>query len=304
VLEGWRPGVAERLGIGPDQCLGRNPGIVYGRVTGWGQQGPLSDNAGHDINFIALAGALEGVGRAGGPPTPPANLVGDFGGGGMLLALGILSALIERGRSGRGQVVDAAMVDGAALLTAFLHGMQAKGFWHEGRGTNMLDSGAARYEVYETADHRWVSVGCIEDRFYANLIALLGLGDDPDVTTDLDRGIGDLSGSAAAKAKLAAVFATKTRDEWCALLEGETELCFAPVLTLNEAPQHPHNRARGTFTTLDEMVQPAPAPRFSRSRPEVRWGAPRRGEHTDEVLRGAGYSDAQIDALRTAGVLD
>src|SRR5437764_12324297 len=255
-FEVFRPGVAERLGIGPDECLGRNPRLVYGRLTGWGQDGPYSQAAGHDIDYIALAGALEPLGRAGEPPTPPINVLGDFAGGGMLLAFGIACALIERGRTGAGQVVDAAMVDGAALMLTPVYGARASGFWGE-PGTNHLDTGAPFYEVYETADGKFVAVGQVEPKFYAELMARLGVEADLDAQYDKTRWPDD-------KKKLAEVFRTKTRDEWCALLEG-TDACFAPVLTPLEAPDHPHNRARGTFVELAGVPQPAPAPRFSRS---------------------------------------
>jgi len=294
LIEGYRPGVAERLGFGPQVCLERNPRLVYGRMTGWGQDGPLAPNAGHDINYIALAGALEGIGRQGQPPTPPLNLVGDFGGGSMLLAVGILSALLERERSGRGQVVDAAIVDGAALLMSIIYGMQAGERWHQGRGTNLLDTGSARYEVYPTADDKWVAIGKLEDAFYRNLIGLLGLEGDPDLEADFTNGLGDLSGAPAAKAKIGAAFRTRTRDEWCAVFEGEPDMCFAPVLDMNEAPHHPHLQSRGTFVEIGGVVQPAPAPRFSRSTlPTPRPGAAR-GEHTDAVLAELGLSATEI----------
>ncbi|HWD24347.1 MAG TPA: CaiB/BaiF CoA-transferase family protein [Acidimicrobiales bacterium] len=300
LIEGYRPGVAERLGFGPELCLDRNPRLIYGRMTGWGQDGPLAGNAGHDINYIALAGALEGLGRAGQPPTPPVNLVGDFGGGAMFLAVGVLAALVERGLSGRGQVVDAAIVDGAALLMAIIYGMQGRGFWHQGRGTNLLDTGSARYEVYQTADDKWVSVGTLEERFYRNLIRILQLEGDPDMEADLNNGLRDLSGANSAKAKLKKVFRTRTRDEWCALLEGETEMCFAPVLDMNEAPEHPHLKSRGSFVEVGGIVQPAPAPRFGRSIVPTPAPAPARGEHTEAVLSELGLSAAEIAELALA----
>jgi alpha-methylacyl-CoA racemase len=303
LIEGFRPGVTERLGVGPDVCRARNPRLVYGRMTGWGQDGPYARYAGHDINYIALAGALEGLGRAGQPPTPPTNLVGDFGGGGMLLALGVVSALFERDRSGEGQVVDAAMVDGVALLMSFLYGMQAIGRWGPGRGKNYLDTGAARYDVYETADGKWVSIGANEPQFYSRLVRLLGVADDPDVAADVARPIGDVSVSPPAKEKLAAVFRTRTRSEWCELFEGDGELCFAPVLTMNEAPENPHLRARGTFAEIGGVVQAMPAPRFSRTPGSVRWAPPARGEHTDQVLARAGMTGDEIAALRSSGAL-
>ena len=258
LVEGFRPGVAERLGIGPDVCLERNPRLVYARITGWGQDGPYAPTPGHDINYVALAGALDALPRAPGtPPFPPLNLLGDFGGGGMLLALGVLAALFERSSSGRGQIVDASMVDGVALLTTLFHGMRAEGLWSE-PGTNVLDGGAPFYNVYETADHRYVTIGAGEPQFYAELVKLLGLGDE------LIGQQSDPSTWADAKRQLTDVFKTKTRDEWCALLEG-TNTCFAPVLSMDEAPKHPHHVARGTFVEIDGVVQPAPAPRFSRT---------------------------------------
>ncbi len=297
LIDPFRPGVAERLGIGPESCCSRNPGLVYARMTGWGQEGPYAPNAGHDINFIALAGALEGIGLAGNRPTPPQNLVADFGGGGMLLALGVVAALFERQRSGLGQVVDAAMVDGTALLTAFVRGLQADGRWPGPRGTNFLDGGAHFYDTYETADGKWVAVGCIEGPFYERLLACLGLdGDD-----DLVAGQWDRERWPEHRRRLAAVFRTRTRDEWCALLEPEPDVCFAPVLALGEAPQHPHLRARSTFTDVGGMVQPAPAPRFSRTPAAAGAGGARPGRHTDEVLAELGFGQAEIARLRAAG---
>jgi alpha-methylacyl-CoA racemase len=258
LVEGFRPGVAERLGIGPEACLHRNPRLVYGRVTGWGQEGPLARSAGHDIDYIALAGALHPVGPAGGPPVPPLNLLGDFGGGGMLLALGVVAALLEAGRSGKGQVVDAAMVDGAALLTTQLHELLAAGLWTDRRGANLLDGAAPFYAVYETADGRHLAVGALEPWFWAELLERVGLGAG-DLPAQLDR-----DGWPVARERLAAVFRSRTRDEWCALLEG-TDACVAPVLSLLEAPAHPHNRARASFVEVAGTLQPAPAPRFSRT---------------------------------------
>jgi len=258
LVEGFRPGVAERLGVGPEACLARNPRLVYGRVTGWGQQGPLARSAGHDIDYIALAGALHPLGPAAGPPVPPLNLLGDFGGGGMLLALGVVAALLEAGRSGAGQVVDAAMVDGAALLTTQLHELLAAGQWTDRRGANLLDGAAPFYAVYETADGRHLAVGALEPRFWAELLERVGL-DAGDLPAQLDR-----DGWPVARERLAAVFRTRTRDQWCALLEG-TDACVAPVLSLLEAPAHPHNQARATFVEVAGALQPAPAPRFSRT---------------------------------------
>jgi alpha-methylacyl-CoA racemase len=258
LVEGFRPGVAERLGIGPEACLARNPRLVYGRVTGWGQEGPLAGAAGHDIDYVALAGALHPIGPAGGPPVPPLNLLGDFGGGGMLLALGVVAALLEAGRSGRGQVVDAAMVDGAALLTTQLHELLAAGLWSDRREANLLDGAAPFYAVYETADGRHLAVGALEPRFYAELLERLGLAAE-DLPAQLDR-----AAWPRLRERLAARFLTRTRDEWCRLLEG-TDACVAPVLSLLEAPTHPHNHARSTFIEVAGTPQPAPAPRFSRT---------------------------------------
>jgi alpha-methylacyl-CoA racemase len=297
LIEGFRPGVAERLGIGPDDCLARNPRLVYGRMTGWGQSGPYANTAGHDINYIALAGALHPIGRAGGPPIPPLNLVGDFGGGGMLLAFGLVCALLEASRSGEGQVVDAAMVDGAAVLMTMFHAFTAMGVWSEERGTNTLDSGAHFYDTYETADGRHVSIGSIEPQFYNELLRLTGLNDEADFAAQMDRvRWPDL------KVRLAEVFRTKTRDEWCEIMEG-TDVCFAPVLSISEAPQHPHNVERSTFVELAGVVQPAPAPRFSRTEAEIQRPPAHAGQHTDEVLTAAGFDPDRIAALRESGAV-
>ncbi|HEX2850587.1 MAG TPA: CaiB/BaiF CoA-transferase family protein, partial [Acidimicrobiales bacterium] len=297
LIEGFRPGVAERLGIGPDDCFARNPKLVYGRMTGWGQDGPMASAAGHDINYIALAGALDPIGRAGEAPVPPLNLVGDFGGGGMFLAFGVACALLEAQRSGQGQVVDAAMVDGAATLTAMFHGMRAMGFWNEERGTNLLDTGAHFYDVYECADGKYVSIGSIEPQFYAELLQRTGLAGDPDLAGQMNR-----SKWPELKARLAEVFKTKTRAEWSEVMEG-TDVCFAPVLSLSEAPEHPHNVARGTFTEVAGVVQPAPAPRFSRTPGEISRPASHAGQHTDEALADWGFSSDEIAKLREAGAV-
>ena len=295
LVEGWRPGVAEKLGLGPAHCHAKNPRLVYGRMTGWGQTGPLAQAAGHDINYIALTGALHAIGPAE-RPMPPLNLVGDYGGGGMLLAVGVLAALAEAQRSGQGQVVDAAMTDGAALLMAAQYGMRAKGAWHDRRESNFLDGAAHFYGTYECADGRFVSVGAIEPQFYRTLLEACGI-DDPQFQRQWDEGEW-----AALREKLAAVFRTRTRDQWCELLEG-TEACFAPVLAMGEAPAHPHNAARGTFVSPGGVVQPAPAPRFDRTPSEMPPPAPRVGEHTAELLAQAGFEASEIDALRSAGVV-
>lgn len=296
LIEGFRPGVAERLGIGPDVCLARNPRLVYGRMTGWGQDGPIAHAAGHDINYIALAGALHPIGRAGAPPTPPLNLVGDFGGGGMLLAFGLACALVEAKGSGQGQVIDAAMVDGAAALTAAFHGMLHTGRFVEERGTNMLDSGAHFYDAYETADNKYVSIGSIEPQFYAELLRLTGLDEEPLPAQH------DHAGWAVAKERLAAVFRTKTRDEWCAIMEG-SDACFAPVLSMSEAYNHPHNVYRQTFVEQAGIRQPAPAPRFSRTAPRLTLPPARPGQHTDEALSAWGFNRNEIATLRATGAI-
>jgi len=296
LIEGFRPGVMERLGLGPEACLARNPRLVYGRMTGWGQDGPLAQAAGHDINYIALTGALWSIGRPGERPVPPLNLVGDYGGGGMLLALGMLAALLEAKGSGRGQVVDAAMVDGAALLMAPIYAMLARGRWRNERGANMLDGAAPWYDTYECADGRYIAVGPIEPQFFDLMIAKLGL--------DPARFAGRMEPAnwPALRAELAAVFCTRTRDDWAALFEG-TDACVAPVLDLHEAPAHPHNKARGTFQQREGAVQPAPAPRFSRTPAEPGLPPPLRGEHTEQVLADWGFSGAEIAALRQAGAI-
>ena len=291
IVEGFRPGVMERLGLGPDVCAARNPGIVYGRMTGWGQEGPMAQAAGHDINYIALDGALDPIGRKGEAPTPPLNLVGDFGGGGMYLAFGIAAALVERATSGKGQVVDAAMVDGAASLMGFFFGLTSLGGWKEERGTNILDTGAHFYDAYETQDGKYISVGSIEPQFYALLIEKAGLAGE-ELPHQMDQ-----SQWPALKEKFAALFKTKTRDAWCEIMEG-TDICFAPVLSMSEAPKHPHLAERGTYVERDGMIQPAPAPRFSRSAPELGRPPSNAGQHTEEVLEAFGFSADAIAALR------
>lgn len=300
LIEGFRPGVAERLGLGPDDCLALRPSLVYGRMTGWGQTGPYAQAAGRDINYVALSGTLAMIGRAGEAPVPPLNLVGDFGGGGLLLAFGMVCALLEAERSGQGQVVDAAMVDGAALLAGMIHGLRADGQWGE-RGTNLLDSGAWFYEVYETADGRFVSVGAIDERSREELLAGTGLADDVDGGGPVPDA-GDRSTWPAMKARLAAVFATKSRDEWCALLEGR-DTCFAPVLDPEEAPDHPQLRDRGTFTEVAGVVQPAPAPRLSRTPAAVQGPPPAPGEHTEAALADWGIAADELASLRATAAI-
>ncbi len=297
LMEGFRPGVTERLGIGPEACLARNPKLVYGRMTGWGQDGPYASSAGHDINYIALAGALESIGRAGEAPVPPLNLVGDFGGGGMFLAFGMVCALFEAERSGRGQVVDAAMVDGAATLMSMFWGLKAMGFWEPGRGTNMLDTGAPFYEVYECSDEKFVSIGSIEPQFYAELLELSGLGADDTLPAQMDR-----AKWPETKERFAKLFKTKPREEWCHIME-HTDVCFAPVLTMEEATEHPHNVARGVFTNVGGMTQQSPAPRFSRTEAEIQGPAAHPGQHTNEVLAKLGLDEAQIASLRESGAV-
>jgi alpha-methylacyl-CoA racemase len=296
LLEGFRPGVAERLGIGPEACLARNPRLVYGRMTGWGQSGPLSGAAGHDIDYIALAGALYPIGAAGGAPVPPLNLLGDFGGGGLLLAFGIACGLIEARRSGRGQVVDAAIVDGAALLSTIVHELLGAALWEERRGANLLDGGAPFYGVYETADGEHMAVGALEPRFYAELLAGLGL-DPEELPAQADR-----ERWPELRDRLAAAFRTRTRDEWAEVFAG-TDACVAPVLRPSEALLHPHNRQRGTFVPVGEVAQPGPAPRFSRTPPSTPDPAPRPGEHTHEVLASSGFTPEEIATLRASGAI-
>ncbi len=299
LIEGFRPGVTERLGIGPEPCLDRNPRLVYGRMTGWGQDGPMAHMAGHDMNYIAIAGALGAIGRPGERPQPPLNLVGDFGGGGMLLAFGLVCGILEARTSGVGQVIDAAMLDGTVALTTFIHGMMATGAWKDERGSNLLDTGAHFYEVYECADGKFVSIGAIEPQFYAQLLAGIGLTDDPDfVGSSLDPATWPRR-----KERLAEVFRTRTRDDWSAVFDG-TDACVAPVLTLGEAPHHHHNVARKTFVELDGIVQPAPAPRFSRTEATVTRPPAHCGQHTDEVLTEWGVAEGeQLEALRALGAI-
>jgi len=282
LIEGYRPGVMERLGLGPEVLLGDTPGLVYGRMTGWGQEGPLAAAAGHDINYIALSGALHGIGRDG-RPSPPVNYLGDFGGGGMLLAFAMASALLAVRNGAEGQVIDCAMTDGSALLTALTRGLHAAGLWEDRAGANMIDGGSAWYDAYETADGKWIAIGAIELQFRAVLLEKLGLsGEEPDL-----------------KGAFSDTFRQHPRDHWCALLEG-TDACFAPILSLAEAPSHPHNALRGTFANIGGVVQPAPAPRYSAAPPDPP-AAPR--EDSDALLAGLGYDPARIAALREAGVI-
>ena len=298
LIEGFRPGVMERLGVGPDVCRERNPKLVFGRMTGWGQDGPYAPAAGHDINYIALAGALAHFGRAGQPPTPPMNMVGDFGGGGMFLAFGVVCALLEASRSGEGQVVDTAMVDGTATLMTMFWSMSQSGL-HDAsqRGVNLLDTGAHFYDVYECADGEFVSIGSIEPQFYAELMRLTGLADDSEFAGQMDS-----SRWPALKQRLAAVFHEKSRDEWCEIME-HTDVCFAPVLRMDEAAKHPHNVARGTFVEADGMTQPAPAPRFSRTHATIDRPPAHDGQHTCEVLSDWGLSADRIDELVESGAV-
>ena len=292
LVEGFRPGVMERLGIGPDVCLARNPKLVFGRMTGWGQEGMYAQAAGHDINYISLAGALAHFGRAGEAPVPPLNMVGDFGGGGMFLAYGVVCALLEAQRSGQGQVVDTAMVDGSAVLMSMFWAFKSAGIFDENkRGTNLLDTGAHFYDVFECADGTYISLGSIEPQFYAELMRLTGLAGDPEFAKQMDQ-----SQWPHLKQRLREVFTGKTRAEWCELMEA-TDVCFAPVLTMSEAAQHPHNVERSTFIEVGGVTQPAPAPRFSRTTPEVKSPPAHPGQHSREILTDWGIPGERIEAL-------
>jgi len=296
IFEGFRPGVMERLGLGPDICFSRNERIVFGRMTGWGQEGPLANAAGHDINYIALSGALAAIGRPGSPPVPPLNLIGDFGGGGMLLALGLVAALLESKESKKGQVVDAAMTDGSALLMTMIYTMQSSGMWKTTMGSNLLDGGSHFYDTYECKDKKFISIGSIEPQFYALLCQIAELDEkvfDKQMSRDL---------WPAQKEEIKKIFLNKTRDEWCELMEG-TDVCFAPVLDMSEAPKHPHNIERKTFINLEGVTQPAPAPRFSRTEAKVVSSPSIVGEHTDEVLSSIGLSEEDISSLKTSGAV-
>ena len=295
LFEGFRPGVTERLGLGPAQCHAVNPRLVYGRMTGWGQFGPYANAAGHDINYIALAGALHAYGRAGEKPTPPINMVGDFGGGGMMLAFGMVSALLHAKTTGQGQVIDCAMTDGAAALMAMIWGFRANGIWKDERGVNLLDTGAHMYDTYECADGKWISIGSLEPQFYALLLEKTGLKDDPDFAAQMNA-----AQWPALKDRLTTLFKTRSRDEWCADME-MTDVCFAPVLSMAEAPHHPHNAARGTFVEADGVMQPAPAPRYSATVSDT----PRmtKAADTDAILAELGYDAPRVDALKAAGTV-
>jgi alpha-methylacyl-CoA racemase len=298
LIEGFRPGVMERLGVGPDVCQGRNPRLVFGRMTGWGQTGMYAQAAGHDINYISLAGALAHFGRAGEAPVPPINMVGDFGGGGMFLAFGVVCALLEASKSGKGQVVDAAMVDGTSVLMSMFWAFSQMGMHDENnRGTNLLDTGAHFYDVYECSDGKYVSIGSIEPQFYAELLRLTGLDDDAEFKNQMDK-----SQWPHLKQRIAGVFRSKTRDEWCALMEA-TDVCFAPVLTMSEAAAHPHNIERQMIVEVAGMKQPAPAPRFSRTKAEISRPPAHPGEHSREILSDWGFAASDIDALIAAGAV-
>jgi len=282
--------------LGPDVCMARNPRLVFGRMTGWGQDGPLAHAAGHDINYIALTGALHSIGRKGEAPVPPLNLVGDFGGGGVYLALGVVAGILEAQKSGKGQVIDVAMIDGASSLMAAIYGLRAAGRWTDVRGENILDTGAHYYDVYETSDGKYVSIGSIEPKFYAELLRLGGLQNE-----ELPRQ-NDRPAWPALKDRVAKIFKTKTREEWCKIMEG-SEVCFAPVLSMQEAPAHPHNRQRETFVEVDGVVQPAPAPRFSRTPSAIQRPPAVPGEHTDEALRDWGLSAGELSQLHSSGTI-
>ena len=295
LFEGFRPGVTERLGLGPAECHAVNPKLVYGRMTGWGQFGPYANAAGHDINYIALAGALHAYGRAGAKPTPPINMVGDFGGGGMMLAFGMVSALLHAKTTGQGQVIDCAMTDGAAALMAMIWGFRANGIWKDERGVNLLDTGAHMYDTYECADGKWISIGSLEPQFYALLLEKTGLKDDADFAAQMNS-----AQWPALKERLTTLFKTRTRDDWCADME-MTDVCFAPVLSMSEAPHHPHNAARRTFVEADGVMQPAPAPRYSATVSDT----PRMTKiaDTDAILAELGYDAGKVEALKAAGTV-
>ncbi|WP_425408429.1 CaiB/BaiF CoA transferase family protein [Hyphococcus sp.] len=296
LIEGYRPGVMERLGLGPQILHKDNPKLVYGRMTGWGQNGPYASAAGHDINYIALSGALHGCGRKNDKPTPPVNYLGDFGGGAMMLAFGMVSAILAVKNGAKGQVIDCAMTDGSALLTAMTYGLKAAGQWRDKRGVNLLDTGAHFYDTYETKDGKWISIGALEPQFYALLREKLNLAEDKAFDAQLDQSKWDLL-----KQKLTEIFKTQTRDDWCALLEN-TDVCFAPVLSMEEAPLHPHNVSRGAFITVDGVTQPGPAPRYSDSKNDHPTPAPDVGADAVEILSMIGRREDE-DKLRQAGVI-
>ncbi len=296
LIEGFRPGVMEKLGLGPEDCAVLNPGLIYGRMTGWGQQGPLARTAGHDLNYLAVTGALGAMGCRDEPPPPPLNLVADYGGGAMFLLFGVLMALYERGRSGRGQIVDAAMVDGVPAMMGLLHSMLAQGLWSPERESNMLDGAAPYYRCYETSDKKYISVGAIEPQFFAELLALAGLPADH-CQDQNDTGLWP-----ARRSEYAALFRTRTRDEWMAVFEG-SDACVAPVLNWTEVEAHAHNAARGTFVRVDDILQAAPAPRLSRTKPPAPEPPQGAGSHADDLLQGLGYSESEITRFRADGIL-
>jgi alpha-methylacyl-CoA racemase len=297
LVEGFRPGVMERLGVGPDVCLARNPRLVFGRMTGWGQDGPYSQAAGHDINYISLAGCLAHIGRVGEAPVPPLNLVGDFGGGGMLMAYGVVCGLLEAQKSGKGQIIDCAMVDGSAALMAMFWSFRKNGFDETRRGVNLLDTGSHFYDAYECSDGEYISVGSIEPQFYAELLRLTGLSDDVEFAKQMDR-----ENWPRLKDRLGEIFMSKTRAEWCEIME-HTDVCFAPVLTMSEAAEHPHNKARSSFVEVGGTLQPVPAPRFSRTTAEIARPAAHPGEHTSEVLTDWGVAPSQVEKLIETGAV-
>lgn len=296
LIEGFRPGVMERLGLSPEVCMARNPRLVFGRMTGWGQEGPLANAVGHDINYIALIGALHSIGRKGEAPLPPLNLVGDFGGGGVFLALGVVGALLETQKSGKGQVIDVAMIDGAASLMTAIYGLRAAGKWTDNRGENILDTGAHYYNVYETSDGQYLSIGSIEAKFYAELLRLTGL-EREELPHQNNR-----AEWPSLTEKLAAIFKTRTLAEWNELLEG-SDICYAPVLNMADAPNHPHNQERGTFVEVEGVPQPAPAPRFSRTPSTIQRPPASPGEHTEEALRDWGFDTGELEQLRGSGAI-
>jgi alpha-methylacyl-CoA racemase len=294
--EQFRPGIMEKIGLGPDVCLKRNPKLVYGRMTGWGQEGPLASAAGHDINYIALSGALHAIGPAGEKPVIPINLVGDFGGGGMLLAFGMVCALFETQKSGKGQVVDAAMIDGSASMMGFLYGLHAAGVWSDKRGTNLLDGGAHFYDTYETKDGKWIAIGSMEPKFYEILLKYIDI-DDP-----VFKDYFNPETWPECKEKLTKTFKTKTRQQWCEIMEG-TDACFSPVLSYDEAINHPHNVARKTFVDVQGVMQPGPAPRFSRTKCEIKSPPPDNSDDKESVLKEWGLDDNEIETLKKADAI-